>query len=187
VLTPVLVLLLVVAIPVNVTGFGDTSLFNGRYYDEEQRILETAPSVPFARDVSRDVRPIPDVFHSKTLTIGFLLDAKRSGRLEAPSRPIPEAQVNEMRVRLGVAQRERSVQPTCAARAKPLRIRPDKGTTFAFDTAVMISTVDRSGRPTSPPVSFAPTNGQVLTVELPDLALRVAPMPGAGRFRICEV
>jgi hypothetical protein len=172
---------------VNVTDFGDTNLFNGRYYDEQQRILTTAARVPFARDVPEDVRPIPDVFNSKTLTIGFLLDAKRSGRLDIPSGPVPKDQVNEMRVRLGVAQRERPVAPTCPARTQPLRIRPDKGTTFTFDTAVLISTADRSGRPTSPPVRFAPTNGQVLTVELPDLALRVAPAPGGGRFRLCEV
>ena len=85
------------------------------------------PSVrmPFARQVPSDVRPIPDVYLSRTLDIGFLLDAKRSGRLDPSTDPLTPKQVNEMKVRLGVAQRRNEARSaalrheTNRARAAP--------------------------------------------------------------------
>jgi hypothetical protein len=65
-------------------------------------------------------------------------------------------------------------------------LRPARGTTFALGSPVRVTTVGSDGRPTSPPVNFNPINGTELTVELPDLALRVAPLPGRPRFLLCE-
>ena len=127
-LWPALIVLLLVPVPANMRAFDNDSVFNGRYFDEEQRILSTVVRMPFARQVPSDVRPIPDVYLSRTLDIGFLLDAKRSGRLDPSTNPLTPKQVNEMKVRLGVAQRRNDARSApCATRRSALEHPPRQG------------------------------------------------------------
>ena len=186
-LWPALIVLLLVPVPANMRAFDNDSVFNGRYFDEEQRILTTVVRMPFARQVPSDVRPIPDVYLSRTLDIGFLLDAKRSGRLDPSTDPLTPKQVNEMKVRLGVAQRRNDTRSAaCATRRTALELRPEKGTTFVLTTPVQIETIDEAGRPTSKKLTFRPVDGNELTIELPDLALRVHALRGQTGFGLCE-
>ena len=68
-----LVVLLLLPIPWNASTFG-TGTFNADFFRSEKRILTTAPRVPFASEVPRNVHPINDPF-LQDVTIGFLLDA----------------------------------------------------------------------------------------------------------------
>lgn len=187
ILAPVLLALLWVAMPANVRELQAGTVFNEGYFDKEERVLTTVVRMPFASAVPRDVRPIPDVFHSPELTIGFLLDAVRSGRLSPSAGSVRPREANEMRIRLGVAQRDPLSAPQeCQPQDSPSMIRPAEGTVYELGSPVVLSTVDQDGRPTSQPVRFAPRDGRRLTIELPDLALRIGPAPGATSFEMCE-
>lgn len=155
------------------------------YFAEQRRVLLLAPEMPFARQVARDVRPLPNPFLPPELNIGFLLDARKAGRL--PSSPtVTAADIDEFRVRLGVSQRRTSVDPTtCRGVDAPTRITPRKGTVIGITSPVTISALDASGRP-SRPVTFQPTNGTSFRIELAQLTLRLTPPPGTGTITLCR-
>jgi hypothetical protein len=131
---------------------------------------------------------LPDVFLGRNLTIGFLLDAKRTGRLHPSTKPLKAIDVHEMRIRLGVAQRElaRPTTVSCAARSRPLVLHPAKGDRFRIGSPIEMTTVGPGGARTSRRVAFVPPNGQELTIELDHLALRVTPTPSERSFVLCE-
>jgi hypothetical protein len=187
-LWPALLVLLLVPVPANARAFDNDSVFNGRYFDEEQRILTTVVRMPFARQVPSDVRPIPDIYLSRTLDIGFLLDARRSGRLDPSTDPLSGRDVNEMKVRLGVAQRSNDARSkTCATRGSALELRPEQGSTYVLTTPVQVETLNEAGGASSRKVTFRPVDGNELTIELSGLALRVDALRGQAGFGLCEV
>jgi hypothetical protein len=120
------------------------------------------------------------------VTIGFLLNAQRDGKLPDDDIPINDRTVNEMKVRLGVAQRADHVTPTdCRTVEGELDLTPARGDVLRVNSPVTIGTHDGRRR-TSPRVQFSPDRGRALTVELPDLDLRIAPGPGASSFELCS-
>jgi hypothetical protein len=177
------VALLVLPIPWNATVFEDP-VFNKGYMSAEKRVLLTASRMPFAGDVPRDVRPINDPF--VPVPIGFLLDAQRDGKLPDDDVPITDRTINEMKVRLGVAQREDNVKPSnCRTLEGELDISPPRGELVRINSPVTISTHEGPAR-TSIRVVFRPTSGHALTIELPDLDLRLAPLDGNSTFELCS-
>jgi hypothetical protein len=182
---PGVIALFVIAIPWNATDF-ERGVFGRGYFDNEERILTTVVRMPFATDVPRDVRPIPDVYLSEDLTIGFLLDAVDAGKLEPATRPITPAEENEMRVRLGIAQRiERRFPTGCRKIEGNYDVDPERGTVLRIGTPVSIST-RRDEQVTSAPVVFLPRDGIKLVVTLDGLALRFGPALGASEFTLCS-
>ena len=180
-----LLILLLVPIPWNASTFG-TGTFDAAFYRSEKRILTTAPRVPFASDVPRDVHPINDPF-LRDVTIGFLLDAQRDGKLPGDDSPIPPARLNEFKVRLGLSQHADLPTPTaCRTVDGTLDISPSKGSALGIQSPVTVTTRDRDDRPSSPPVTYLPANGRTLMVELNGLDLSVAPVPGASSIEMCE-
>jgi hypothetical protein len=185
VLTPVVMALLLIPIPFNLDGFRDDAFFGRRYFDNEERLITTAVRMPFARDVPRGVRIIPDPY-LKNVTIGFLLAAERDGRLRASKGPVTPREANELRVRLGVAEWSKGPAARCRQVTGPLDLRPARGATFEFRTPVDIATVGPNGHETSERVAFLPQDGTHLTIELPGLHLRVAPRRGQRTFTWCD-
>ena len=180
-----LVILLLLPIPWNASTFG-TGAFDAAFFRSEKRILTTAPRVPFASDVPRDVHPINDPFLDD-VTIGFLLDAQRAGKLPANDSPIPPAQLNELKVRLGLSQHDDQAPPTdCRTVEGSLDISPAKGTALGIKSPVAVTNRDRADRGSSPPVRYLPANGRTLRVELDGLDLHIAPVPGASEIVICQ-
>jgi hypothetical protein len=178
-----LMALLVIPIPWNIANFETNSI--RQVFASQRNKLEAAPRMPFAASVPRNVVPVHHPQLSEGVTIGFLLDAARAGKLPAPS-SIPERQVNEMKVRLGVAQFDDDVQPTrCAVHNKPIDSQPSKGSVYHITEPVMVATLD-NGQLTSPQISFDPANGKSLTIELSGLSLRISPVPGAKSFALCH-
>ena len=182
-LTPALVALFLVAIPANTGGF-EIYPFGRGFHENNERLITAAPRMPFARDVPRDVRPVPRISYSD-VTIGFLLDARAAGKLPDGPGPIGPQLVNEMRVRLGVAQRYAVPRSeTCREVRSPLDVSPKKGSTYGFTGSLSVAT--RSGQTTtSPPVAFSPAYGQTLTIELDGLDLRFEAPRGTESFTLC--
>lgn len=182
--TPALVVLLVLPIPFNLSGF-NPDIFGPDYMRQREDILTTAVRMPFARRVPRDVQPIPDPYASDDVTMGFLLNAGRNGDLTPSSRPLGPLTTNELKVRLGVAARPVSgPSPRCDPSTGLLELSPDEGDVFVTRSPMRIATRDGHRR-SGPAVGYAA--GSELTVELADLDLLVLPAPGAASFTLCPV
>jgi hypothetical protein len=176
--------LFLVAVPHNASVF-EPAVFGERYMVERARILTTAVRMPFADDVPRDVRPESDPYDGD-LTIGFLLDAVEGGKLDPPTSSITDRVENEFRIRLGVAQRRGDIDPTrCQRRTEPLDLTPAVGERIGIASPVHLMTIDEQRQVTSPRVNRLPRGGAVLSVELPDLRLRIAPATGSTTFTVC--
>ncbi len=187
VLTPALAALFLLPIPFNLTTFDDRLHFTPAILDDQRFVLTTAVRMPFARDVPDDVSPIPRAF-IRDATIGFLLAAEADGKLTPSTVPLTTGVVNEFKVRLGVAQRRVLGSPTgCHDLPGPIDIAPAKGDVLQLAGTVTISTVD-DDQPTSRPILFKPDalHGSELTIELPDLHLRLEPPIGATTVALCE-
>ena len=185
-LAPALVALFLLPIPFNLLHF-DTDIFDGRWMKNREFILTTAVRMPFARDVPRDVQPVPDAAASDAVTIGFLLTAAKNGDLIPSSIPLTPAVVNEFRVRLGVAQRVHAGRPArCRTYDRPITVDPQPGEVLHLGSGVLIAAFE-DGQRVSRPVLFRPDEGGTqLTIELPDLHLWVGPARGEATFRLCE-
>ncbi len=157
------------------------------YMRTQERVLQDVVRMPFARDVPPDVRPIPDAFGTDLTTIGWLLEAEENGKLKPSSDRLTELEVNEYRIRLGLAQQSgRKALSECEESAKGVRLQPAEGDVIGFRGSIRVFTVD--GIPvTSNPVDFVDHNGNTLRVELPDLDLAIFPVPGRAPMSLCEV
>lgn len=178
--------LLLVAVPWNATHFGEDNVFGSFYMANHRRVVTNVVRLPEARQVPRDVRPFPDVYLGTGLTIGFLLDAEKAGKLDAATDPIPPAFEHELRLRLGVAQREGRKPVRCRPVRGHLDVSPAKGTVYGIMSPLTIATHD--GRKlTSRRIAFNPSDGHTLTIELDELDLRLAAPNGVPFFTLCSV
>jgi hypothetical protein len=183
VLTPALVVLFLVAIPWNVDDF-EQPVFGPGYMERREAVLRNVVRLPEAREVPRNVRPIPDVFLGRGVTIGFLLDAEADGKLDPGAEPLTAAFENELRMRIGLQQGAGGFPVQCREERAPVALDPPRGTRYAITTPVAISTLAGT-EPSSAPVIYTPGDGNTLTVVLDDLDLRMAPAPGAPSFTVC--
>lgn len=186
VLAPALVVLFLVPIPFNLSRF-DQGAFDARWMDKQEYLLTTAPRMPFARDVPRDVVPAVDSLGIESVTIGFLLTAQRNGDLTPSTLPLTPLVLNEFRVRLGVAQRLSPERPTgCTIYDQPIDLSPQLGGVLHLGSPALISTLE-AGQRSSPTIIYRPQlRGSELTIELPDLDLRIEPAPQAETFTLCS-
>jgi hypothetical protein len=203
--TPVLVALFLVAVPWNLDEFKQ-DVYGPSFMARRKAILTNIVRLPEARQVPRDVRPIPDPRLSPNLNIGFLLDAEDAGKLPDRSGPMSSEFENELRLRLGVAQRNRPL-PTevdeavrallagtpqvpetvrCQVIQQAVDLSPERGTEWWIIQPVSIATREGS-QTTSERVEFDPKSGRALTVELDDLDLRLEPAEGADHSLVCEL
>jgi hypothetical protein len=177
--------LVLVAIPWNATSFAEDSVFGADYMRAYERIVTNVVRVPEATQVPRNVKPIPDLYVGP-LTIGFLLDAVKAGKLDPATEPMTPELRNEMRVRLGVAQRRVGTPSDCRTVRGPLNISPAKGTVYGITTPLTVATRD-GAQATSPQVGFFPADGTSLSIVLPGLHLQLAPPRGASSFSLCSI
>jgi hypothetical protein len=172
---PLLLALLLVGIVVNVGRFPPESNFPGGFFAHDRAILLGAAYSPLADQVPRDLQPYNQLYHARGLTMGFLVDARKDGRLPHPP-ALTEAEQGEITVRLGVMQTH-GKPPTgvaCGAYYKPLVIRPDKGAVYELDSFVTINYGDKAiDDPMQGAVYFDPSKGRNLTILQPNLVLTV--------------
>ena len=180
------VALLLVAIPWNATNFGADSLFGSTYMTYHRAFLTNVVRLPEAREVPRDVRPLPDVYLGPKLTIGFLLDAVKAGKLKPGTGRMSPATEHRLLLSLAVAQEQQGTTSNCRQVARPLDEKPAKGTVYGIGSPLAISLRTPDAPPT-PPLNFYAINGDSLTIELSGLSLRLAPVKGASSFTLCEI
>jgi hypothetical protein len=182
---PVLLAVLLLPIPWNAADF-DYGVFGEAYMSHRRAVLTNIVRLPEARQVPRDVEPIPDVFVADgELTIGFLLSAERHGKLDPPEGRISPRLRAELRLRLGLAQRAgdlTALAAECQQVQAPYRMTPERGTRLVLQQDIVVRNVQ--GEVASRPVRYRAGDGRVLTVELDDLRLRIEPVNGTN-LRLC--
>ncbi len=189
-LLPILFVVLLLPIPANLDGF-EPRYFGEHYNEQRQRILTTAPRLDFAREVPRDIQPLPDVYTGKGLTIGFLLDAMDAGKLEPSTFRITPPVENEFRIRLGVRQRRGT--PTypgdCAARPVPYDVHLEEGDVmrFAGQPAISVVMIGADGEPISNSVTWERGNGTDVEIVAEQLDLRISPADRREPLVLCGI
>jgi hypothetical protein len=182
---PILLVLFLVPVPMNVRDFRDGLYNNEDYFGLHRRVLTAAAYVPFADEVPDDVRPLPNPFIPDALDMGYLREARREGKLDPPRLPLHPGVVEQMRVRLGLAQRKAIAGPAaCTPIEGPLVVDLEEGASFPLRTPIEVVGIGADGT-RSQPVPYQPANGAMLTVELPDLRVEVRPPFGARAAQWC--
>ena len=189
-ITPVVGLLIVSALPANIAKLGRPA---DRFAYEKQITLGIAYS-PLVDHVPRDLRPQLATTGDKDLSVGFLIDARNSGRLPGPPALTPSRR-DEIVVRLGVEQRD-TAPPShvnCRRYADTLVLHPAKGAVYVMRESVAISYRPPQGTVAAGAVVFVPSKGRLLVIQVPGLELHVAhapvPLPARSRvrpFTFCE-
>jgi hypothetical protein len=189
-IAPVVSLLIVSAIPANIGKFPDPLLaarlsangldFHGQVgrYEYEKEITLGIAYSPLTHQVSRNLQPQIASSREKDPSVGFLVDARKSGRLPPPP-ALTTSRRDEVVVRMTVEQRA-AVSPsdvTCRRYADPLVLHPAKGAVYVLREAVAITYRPPDGTVAAGGVIFAPSRGKVLVIQVPDTELHVAPAP----------
>jgi len=170
-LAPVVIALLFVGLVANVGRFPPESNFPVGFFRHDKAMLLGAAYSPLAAGTPRGLQPYAQLFHARGLTMGFLVDARRAGRLPPPPH-LTQADQNELLVRLGVEQLHAAVPAdvTCRAYYRPVVLHPKVGAVYALNSGVAINygvdTVD-----TAHADLFDPGEGKLLRILLPNLQL----------------
>jgi len=172
---------LLIGVPGNIASANDYARHQRPIDDATKQVVLSIPRAPLARRVPRTLRPDPN--RAPTLTLGWLLDGVKSGRVPQTHVATPrEARTNDLR--LSLLELDRKSGLTC----RPLTARVDlhlrKGDSVGIVGRVLaISLVP----PGSAPVSFGvgllnSSLAHTLEVVAGPLSVRFVPGAPAGRF-----
>jgi hypothetical protein len=169
-----LVVVLLAGIPGNVGAFGDHFPWVAGYFKQSQTLVYAVPRSPAAGLVDGDVQPDP--LFAIGLTVGWLREQLDAGRLPDQAEPTGPLLANNVKLRLGVSQSSGDMPGPCEPLAGPVDIAASQGAVIGFQNRPVSIDLISGGEPL-PGASqvFGPAGGNVLTVELDGLSLRIAP------------
>jgi hypothetical protein len=157
-----LVLVVLVGVPGNVSAFDDPP-FGPGHHERQEALIRNAVRSPFAPTAPDHLRPDPDVYNSEGLNMGFLRGAVGAGKLRLPTGPIPPPIADELAVRLTLSQ-ERDTDPVGPCQPQPVtRFRPTRGDRFTFAEDLVIR-VRRPDGSLGSKVTYRVGDGQTVTV-----------------------
>ena len=173
----VVVALLLVGIPGNLAK--TTENFPPGPFRGDKETMLSLPRMSLAPDVPRSL--IPDPNQSPSVTVGWLLDGVRSGRLPPPRRPTPrELATNTLR--LSLEELDRAASQPCTPLLRPAirQIRP--GETIGVHGTIRVQLMSQAGAG-SDILTFGATflaglSDHTLVDVAEPLTLRVIPVPG---------
>jgi hypothetical protein len=177
------VALLLVGIPGNIRTLVDTMRERAPSQQDARRLVLALAYTPRAKRVPRAVEPVqerPDRF----VTVGWLLDGARSGRIPNPGR-LSRRELSVNTFRLSIAQTNGAHPPQqCQLLLEPVTAALRKGETIRFrDHALRVTALPaNTGAGTS--LTYRPENGDRLVVVIGRLDVRltsefVFPFPSA--------
>jgi hypothetical protein len=165
--TPVVLALLLVGLPGNVADIGRNVGPEARYR-EYRRVIAALPRDPLAGTVPRELHPTPSF--AAEVTVGWLLDGARDGRIPEPPRSTPEQRATD-RVRLTLEQLDTPVERCAPLRTLTTR-RLTVGESVRIGGAVTVQAIPRRG-PRPQPLPF----GSGLLATAPTHELRAVAEP----------
>jgi hypothetical protein len=157
------------------------------YYSSLQRNVIGAAYSPFAEQLPPDVEPEPTQLRAPGVTMGFLLEAKRQGKLpDAPDlSPTQRAKlISTLAIGQGKGDGTDPKAKSCEAVDGARSVRLDAGDEIQIDAPVIITPTLDSG-PVGPTTLY-PLFGSVLTARIPGLELGITPTGTGSTYRICR-
>jgi hypothetical protein len=184
---PLVLAALLVPIPGNIKAFAPGhSFYNTAYFVAKRQQVEGIAWSPLASEVPRSERPVREILGGEGPSVGWLLDARRAGRIPNPG-PLGANVTTPILIRLGVAQSvDASAEPTAGLTCRSYRnldLDPRRGDRFVLLTNVGIRLRDR---PSAFAVAFFSMSGQSLEIALDALHLRLVALAPAKSFRLCS-
>jgi hypothetical protein len=186
-LSPVIFALFLIPVPWAVASLTPRGLPNGAYYRSLKAWVSTLPTVPGFNQVPAWVEPnSTSAFGTPDLTVGWLREAARQGKLPAPGKINPFA-ATEVPIQLGVAERGGRTPSglTCTTSTRPMALDPHLGDVWRLGSDLQVSL--RAGTKAGGlPLTFTPNRKEALIqITLPNLKLLVSPAAGMKSFRLC--
>ena len=160
--------------------------FARKGFDAQRPFVVAVADSDLAREVSADVHPDPNELTTANLTVGFLVHARRSGKLPDPV-AVEQALEDRVTVRLSMGQSipgEPEPAAACTTQTGPLDIEPERGEQFVLRSPVNIAMRD-GDRITAPSPYVAAWGGSTLTTQVDDATFRITPIGPATTFRWC--
>jgi hypothetical protein len=173
---PVLVVLLLVAIPGNVAAAFDQDSLGLRLLRGNPDLVEALPTVGDSMGVRDGVEP--DRLALGGVTIGWLREGRAAGKIPKPSRDEPFA-LAEARARLSVSQLDVPARKArCRTLAPGTRRTLSRGDRIGFRGEVTMRVV--LGHAPGPPLRYRSALGATLQAEVDRVTVRLDPLPGTG-------
>lgn len=177
--TPLVVVLILSGVPANIRLLEPTPTD----FDSTKSTILQVTRAPATRQAPREATPLFDTFAAGYVTVGWLLDADRAGRLPEGSGLTKQVSA-QLPVRLGLLQSSAPPPRDCETYDGPLNIDLRQGEVIGIKSPVGIAASDGTEK-TSRLMGLHPLNGKTITVLSPDLHLRFEPAPPNRTFSIC--
>lgn len=182
-----LLLLLLLPIPFNLDGF-DEPPFDANFFARQKALLTGTVQMELAREVPRSNHPPGyDPTMGEDMTIGFLLEAHRQGKLPSPGSSLSPKLEAELTIRLAIRQDPEAPAPShgCEPVELPAVLRPERGDLYRIDDSVVMRLDDS---PTSSPsrVIFNPWQGETLEFQVGGLTMRASGRDGSQGLAFCN-
>jgi len=169
--------LFLVGLPGNVADIG-RNVGPADRYREERRIIGALSHMALASEVPRSLNPTPTF--GAQVTVGWLLDGARSGRIPPSGRATPTQRATDT-LRLSLEQLDGMRSSTCVPLNAPVERRLGRGDSFGLRGAIAVQSLPINGTVRSQPLTFgtsllATARTHTLVDVTGPLALRIAPI-----------
>ncbi len=183
---PIVLALFLIGIPGNIATIDDNFL-NSTYFTNYQQMVRSLPRMALAGRVPTDVRP--DLVNGPWITVGWLLEGARSGRIPAPRAPTTSERATN-RLRLSLDQLDEGSGSQCAALREPIVRHLELNGSIVVRGTVQVQLVDdTTGKPSRPitmGVSFLSGAGQHTLKDVAGPLTVQFTSSGAGQSMVCE-
>jgi hypothetical protein len=181
--TPAVLVLVLIGVPGNIDAFG-SSVFSPQYFLEQRETMLGIAHSEEIEQVPPWVKFEPNAFNGPGLTSGWLLDARRDGRVPEPG-PLSPGRESQFPVKLGLAHVDAPFDGECVETSELTGLQLQQGERIAIRSDLAVSLALPEGEPTLP-VRFSPRDGgEVLEVLLPELTVWIGPDFGATSYELC--
>jgi hypothetical protein len=150
---PVALALFLIGIPGNIATIDDNFL-SSRYFANYEQMVRSLPRMSLASRVPREVRP--ELVDAPWMTVGWLLDSARSGRIPAGRALTPNEEATN-RLRLSLQQLDRASVSQCAPLRDPLLRHLELGDSIGVRGTVLVQLIDDETGVVSSPVTMGVT------------------------------
>lgn len=184
VLTPIVIGLLVIAIPFNL-NFTQGFPFVPDYYQHEKQLILGIARAPDFDTAPASIHPEPVL--AKPVTVGWLRAAKRAGKV-GDAGPIPVGLESEFAIILGVVQTDQPISRAhCTVESGVVQLSLPEGSVIGIDDGdVDIWTLIPEGQTVPAWVQFSPERGHRLTIVRSGLRLNLLRRDGLPSFTLCR-
>ncbi len=135
VLWPVVIVVLVIGVPGNITILHRSNYLHT--LDAYRQMFLTLPRLPIASSLPRSIHPDPD--YDGWVTMGWLIDGVRDGRIPPPSPEASPGQKAFSTLRLAWQPSTAAPEDSCHPVALPADVRVHRGTRLTVNATVTIA------------------------------------------------